>query len=180
MFEKKRIIGLNKASLLAKNEISVINSLVSCHVCIIRIKDCKNEFNIMSHFKVTNVTEHITAIQAILNDCKGASAKSFARAVVLIFRLSSAQLVKVSASPGTIYHVNKYEEATRLLKEGLTTMFNRIDLQEIPYGSIGNKGCWVKFYIRKGNWESSFDCGLIEEASGRKCSRKVLLRQVGH
>ena len=165
MFERGRVLKLNNALLLGNNEIGEINSLVSCHVCIIRIKSPTKEYIVMSHFRVTDVHEHISAIQSILYNRIGANYGPSPIAIVLLFRLSLVELVRKHASSGTIYHIEKYEAATKALKDALVRIFPNALIREIPYNSGGKDGCWITLNMRKGRWESSFGSGLIDELS---------------
>jgi hypothetical protein len=87
---------------------------------------------------------------------------------------------KLNASPGPIYHVNKYEKATRILKEALADLFTRADFQEIPYGSIEDNGFSIKLNVTRGTWESSFGHGSVEGTSGKTGCSAVLLLHAGH
>ena len=165
MFERRRLLKLDNALLLRGNEIGEINSLVSCHVCIIRIKSQGKEYMVMSHYRVTDVNEHLAAIQSILYNCIGINCGRSPVAVVLLFRLSSLALVRMHASSGTIYHIDKYEAATKALRDALAKIFPNILIREIPYNNGGMAGCWIRLNVRKGRWESSFGSGFIEELS---------------
>ena len=134
----------------------------------------------MSHYKVCDVTEHVVAIRSILYNGIGLNCGPSPAAVVLLFRLSSLQLVKLHASLGTIYHVDKYEEATKALKDALTTVFQNLVLREIPYGSIDKDGCWIKLNVKKGRWESSFGHGSIEGSTEKRCNSIIIRRQAGN
>jgi hypothetical protein len=134
----------------------------------------------MSHYRVTDTAEHVAAIRSTLYNGVGLNLGVSPLAFVLLFRLSSVQLVKSHASLGTIYHVDKYEEATKALKTGLMDAFDNCIFREISYGYINNAGCWIKVNANTYKWESSFGHGLIEVPSPEnRCPSSLAIRRHG-
>ncbi len=179
LFERKRLLKLDSALVLADNEVGEVTSLLSCHVCVIRIKTKQKTYTLMSHYRVTDTAEHVAAVRSILYNGLGLNWESSPAAVILLFRLSSVQLVKLDAPLGTVYHIDKYEEATKTLEATLRAIFKNLVLREISYGNFNKSGCWIKVNTKKGMWESSFGHGLIEEATETHCRSVILPRQGG-
>jgi hypothetical protein len=160
MFERRCNVKLNSVILLQDNEIGETKGLVSCHVCVVQVRNCGKKYAIMSHYRVTDVDEHASAIHSIFHrhiDIKGELAVN-----VLLFRLSPEKLMEYQASLGTIYHIEKYELNTRLLKNELTKIFRNVTIHEIPYDIEEKYGGWVRVNTREDTWVSSPRNGFIE------------------
>jgi len=151
---------LNNSIVLQGNEIGETKGLVSCHVCIAEIKSFKKKYVIMSHYRVADVNEHVSQIRSIIDNLLDVDIESVAN--VLLFRLSSKKLMERSAAAGTIYHIDKYEYTTKLLKKQLMHVFPNADIREIPYESKERHGDWVRVNVRNETWASSFGSGPIE------------------
>jgi len=161
MFERRRHVKLNSTILLEGNEIGETNGLVSCHVCIIQAKRLDRKDVIMSHFRVTDVHEHVLQIGSILCNFSSIDAESVAD--VLLFRLAPQKIVEQCASPGCAYHLGKYESATKLLKDRLSEFFPHACVREVPYDVREKDGDWIKVDAKHGRWVSSFGSGFIEK-----------------
>lgn len=161
MFERKRHVKLNSAVLLQGNEIGETEGLVSCQVCIAQVKSFEKKCVIMSHYRVTDVNEHASQIRSIFRNFMGVKIESVV--TVLLFRLSLEKIMERYASAGTIYHIDKYQSATKLLKDKLMRIFPNANIREIPYEIKQKHGDWVRVNARKGTWASSFGSGSIEK-----------------
>jgi hypothetical protein len=161
MFERRRRVKVNTTIVLQSNEIGETNGLVSCHVCIIQAKRLGKKNVIMSHFRVTDVHEHVHHIGSILSNFSSIDAESVAD--VLLFRLAPQKIVEQHASPGCAYHLNKYESATKLLKDRLSGIFPHACVLEVPYDVREKNGDWIKVDAKHGRWVSSFGSGFIEK-----------------
>jgi hypothetical protein len=95
----------------------------------------------MSHYRVTDVNEHASAIHHILHNQGGIDSESVAN--VLLFRLPSEKLIMHQASPRTVYHIDQYESVTTLLKNKLVKIFRNVSIREIPYDIRRKDGDWV-------------------------------------
>ena len=178
MFERRRNVKLNSVILLQDNEIGETKGLVSCHVCVVQVRNRGKKYIIMSHYRVTDVDEHASAIRSIFHRHIGIKGELAVN--VLLFRLSPEKLMEYQASPGTIYHIDKYELNTRLLKNELTKIFRNVTIREIPYNIEEKYGGWVRVNAREDTWVSSFGNGFIE--SGMRIENKLLrdaLRRCG-
>jgi len=168
MFQRRRHIKLNSAVLLQGNEIGETKGLVSCHVCIVQVKSFEKKHVIMSHYRVMDTDEHVSRIRHIfhnLNDIDGESLVD-----VLLFRLDPEKIIEHHASQGTIYHIDEYESATRLLKNKLVKIFRNVNIHEIPYDIKEKDGDWVRVNTRKGTWVGSFGKGSVKGVDVRiKC-----------
>jgi hypothetical protein len=122
MFERRRHVKLNSTILLEGNEIGETRGLVSCHVCIIQAKRLDEKNVVMSHFRVTDVHEHVHQIGSILCNLSSIDAESVAD--VLLFRLAPQKIVEQCKSPGCAYYIDKYESATKLLEDRLNEFFS--------------------------------------------------------
>ena len=122
MFERRRHVKLNSTILLEGNEIDETKGLVSCHVCIIQANRLDRKNVIMSHFRVTDVHEHVHQIGSILCNLSSIDAESVAD--VLLFRLAPQKIVEQCKSPGCAYYIDKYESATKLLEDRLNEFFS--------------------------------------------------------
>jgi len=165
LFEKKRDVKVGNALLLKENEIGEINSLVSCHVCIILIRSPAKLFMIMTHYKLNEVNNHVAAVRSLLYNSIGINYELSAKAIVLLFRLSTVELMRQKTSSGTVFCVEKYEAATKDLKRELSAIFHDITITEIPCLCKGKEKCWIRLKVRKGLWESSFGNGFIGSAA---------------
>jgi len=161
MFERRRHVKLNSTILLQGNEIGETKGLVSCHVCIIQTKRLDKKNVIMSHFRVTDVHEHVHKIGSIL--CNFSSIEAESVADVLLFRLAPQKIVEQCASPGCAYHLDKYESATKLLKDRLSEFSPYACVREVPYDVREKDGDWLKVDVKHGRWVSSFGSGFVEK-----------------
>ena len=152
---------MNTTIVLQSNEIDETNGLVSCHVCIIQAKRLGKKNVIMSHFRVTDVHEHVHHIGSILSNFSSIDAESVAD--VLLFRLAPQKIVEQRASPGCAYYIDKYESATKLLKDRLSGFFPHACVLEVPYDVREKDGDWIKVDVKHGRWVSSFGSGFIEK-----------------
>ena len=161
MFERRRHVKLNSTILLEGDEIGETKGLVGCHVCIIQAKRLDKKNAVMSHFRVTDVQEHVHQIGSILSNFSSIDAESVAD--VLLFRLAPQKILEKCASPGCAYHLNKYESATKLLKDRLSEFFPHACVREVPYDVRGKDGDWIKVDAKHSRWTSSFGSGFIEK-----------------
>jgi len=161
MFDRRYKVKLNSALLLQGNEIGETNGLVSCHVCIIQAKRLDKKNVVISHFRVTDVHEHIHQIGSILSNFSSIDAESVAD--VLLFRLAPQKIVEQCASPRCAYHLGKYESATKLLKDRLSEFFRHACVREVPYHVREKNGDWIKADVKHGRWISSFGSGFVEK-----------------
>jgi len=161
MFERRCKVKLNSVLLLQGNEIGETNGLVSCHVCIIQAKRLDKKNVIMSHFRVTDVHEHVHQIGSILSNFSSIEAESVAD--VLLFRLAPQKIIEQCASPGCAYYIDRYESATKLLKDRLSEFFPRAWVREVPYDGREKDGDWIEVDVKHGRWVSSFRSGFIEK-----------------
>jgi hypothetical protein len=152
---------VNKTILLQSNEIGETNGLVSCHVCIIQAKRLDKKNIVMSHFRVTDVLEHVHQIGSILSNFSSIEAESVAD--VLLFRVAPQKIVEQCASLGCAYHLDKYESATKLLKDRLSEFFPHACVREVPYDVKEKDGDWIRVDAKHGRWVSSFGSGFIEK-----------------
>lgn len=152
---------MNSVILLHGNEIGETKGLVSCHVCVIRVRNCEKKYIIMSHYRVTDVNEHASAIRSIFHSYINIDSELVVS--VLLFRLSPQMLMRHQASPGNIYHMDKYELTTRLLRNELAKIFRNVTIREIPYNVGEQDGAWVRVNSSEDTWVSSFGSGFIEE-----------------
>jgi len=160
MFERRRHVKLNSTILLEGNEIGETNGLVSCHVCIIQANRLDKENVIVSHFRVTDVHEHVHQIGSVLCN-RSIDAESVAD--VLLFRLAPQKIVEHCASPGCAYYIDRYESATKLLKDRLSEFFPHACVREVPYDVREKDGDWIRVDAKHGRWAGSFGSGFIEK-----------------
>lgn len=161
MFERRRHVKLNSTILLEGNEIGETKGLVSCHVCIIQVKRLDKKSVIMSHFRVTDVHEHVQQIGSIL--CNFSSIEVESVADVLLFRLAPQKIVEQCTSPGCVYHLDKYESATKLLKDILERFFPHACMREVHYDAREKDGDWIRVDAKHGRWVGSFGSGFVEK-----------------
>jgi len=154
MFERRRHVKVNSTILLEDNEIGETNGLISCHVCIIQVKRLDKKNVIMSHFRVIDVHEHVHQIGSIL--CNFSSVEAESVADVLLFRLAPQKIVEQCASPGCAYYIERYESATKLLKDRLSEFFPHACVREVPYDVREKNVDWIKVDAKHGRWVSSF------------------------
>jgi hypothetical protein len=155
---------------MQRNEVCETGGLLSCHVCIVVIKNLHRKYIIVSHYQVTNTNEHVCKIRSILQSCIGASQVSEVN--ITLFRLAPEKIKEHHASEGNIYHVDKYESNIALLKNRLLQIFPNANISEVPYYVKKKDGDWVKVNARKGTWVSSFGSGFIE--NGMRIENKLL------
>jgi len=162
MFERRRHLKLNNAILLQKNEVCETSGLKSCHVCIVSVTNPRKKYVVVSHYRVMDANEHVCRIHSILQSCVKDGAAS--KVNILLFRLASDKLIDHHASLGSIYHIDKYESTTKLLKSKLVQIFPDANIQEIPYDLRKKDGDWIRVSARKNAWLSSFGSGFIEKS----------------
>jgi hypothetical protein len=130
---------------------------------MIQAKELNKKNVIMSHFRVTDVHDHVYQIRSILSNFSNVDVESVADA--LLFRLAPQKIVERCASPRCAYYIERHKSATKLLKDRLSEFFPHVCMREVPYHIREKDDDWIRVDAKHGRWVSSLRSSFIEKGA---------------